>query len=490
VASRIRQVFGVDLPLRRLFERTTLAELAREIETAGGRAGAAAGSIEAPIPRVPRDGPLPASFYQELAWRLQGGPVSAEYNMPHTVVLPAGMDRTALRRALTELARRQEALRITFREEGGELFLHIAPPAEVPLPVVDLAGLPETARRATAEALAREDATRPFHLVEGPLFRVLLLDLGTAGEAWLLLNLHHILSDGWSMGVMRRELILLYEASAAGRPSPLADPPVQFADYAAWQRRTFAGEPLEAQLAWWRRSLADPPPHPELPCDRPRLGEPGPAAVVGEVTVPPPLTRALRDLARRSGASLAMVLLAAFEVLTCRQTGARDLLTAATVSGRNRPELAGLIGLFMNTLVLRTDLSGSPTFRELLLRVRETVLDAYRHQDIPYPQLLAALFPGREVSRTLLSRRMFNLIAFPEMPSGTGGLEPAVVPNMEEQAKQDLALDCLDQGATLHCRMVCAADLFTAETAAALAAGYADLLAAIADRPDTSIDLF
>jgi amino acid adenylation domain-containing protein len=494
VAHRIRQVFGMDLPLRRLFERTTLAELALEIERAGGRPGAAA---EETIPRVPRDEPLPASFYQELAWQLQGGPLSAEYNMPHTVVLPAGVDRTALRRALAGLARRQEALRTTFREEAGELLLHIAPPAEVPLPVVDLAGLPETLRRAAAEALAREDAARPFHLIEGPLFRVLLLELGAegkeAGEAWLLLNLHHILSDGWSMGVMRRDLTLLYAAFAAGRPSPLAEPPIQFADYAAWQRRTFAGEPLDTQLAWWRRHLADPPPHPELPYDRPRQGEPGPAAVVGEVTVPPPLTRALRALASRSGASLAMVLLAAFETLTYRHTGACDLLTAATVSGRNRPELAGVIGLFMNTLILRTDLSGSPTFLDLLLRVRDTVLDAYRHQDVPYPQLLAGLFPGRELSRTLLSRRMFNLIAFPEMPDPAGtaaGFDPAVVPNMEEQAKQDLALDCLDLGATLHCRMIGAADLFTAETAAALAADYGDLLAAIADHPETPLDHF
>jgi hypothetical protein len=363
--------------------------------------------------------------------------------------------------------------------------------------VVDLAGLPETLRRAAAEALAREDAARPFHLIEGPLFRVLLLELGAegkgAGEAWLLLNLHHILSDGWSMGVMRRDLTLLYAAFAAGRPSPLADPPIQFADYAAWQRRTFAGEPLDAQLAWWRRRLADPPPHPELPYDRPRQGEPGPAAVVGELTVPPPLTRALRALARQSGASLAMVLLAAFEALTYRHTGSRDLLTAATVSGRNRPELSGLIGLFMNTLILRTDLSGSPTFRDLLLRVRDSVLEAYRHQDVPYPRLLAGLFPGRELSRTLLSRRMFNLIAFPEMPDPGGtaaGFEPAVVPNMEEQAKQDLALDCLDLGATLHCRMIAAADLFTAATAAALAADYGDLLAAAAEHPDTPLDHF
>ncbi|HSF40769.1 MAG TPA: condensation domain-containing protein, partial [Thermoanaerobaculia bacterium] len=387
VAWRIRKTFGVDLPLRRLFERATLAELAAEIEAASGAP---------PVPPVepaPRDRPLPASFYQEWLYRVQRGPVSALFNMASAFRLRGALDLPALELSLTEIVRRHEALRSRLAEKDGALFQEPAPAAPLPLPVVDLGALPGNEEE--LHRLAVEEAGRPFDVGRAPLIRALAVRLDGDDHA-LLVTMHHAASDGWSVEVFKRDLAALYDAFSQGLPSPLPGLPVQYADFALWQRRLLEGGGLDAQLAWWKRQLADLPAPLDLPGDRPRPDFVSPRPVSASFAVP---ADGLRALARETGSTLAMVLTAGFLSWIREATGREEFTLASIFSGRTRPELRDVMGFFMNTVVLRADLTGAPTFRELLPRVRETVLAAYANQDVPFPRVFAELFPG-ETDRT------------------------------------------------------------------------------------------
>jgi hypothetical protein len=262
--------------------------------------------------------------------------------------------------------------------------------------VVDLQGLPEADRETEAWRRLTTDACQPFDLEKGPLLRTVLYRLG-ALEHVLLLNLHHIVSDGWSLGVLVRELSALYPALAAGQPSPLPSPRMQYADYAAWQREYLQGEVLASQVRWWRERL-DADAVLELPTDRPRPAVPSGRGARLTVVLPPSLLESLKALARAEGGTLFTVLLAGFQALLHRYTGQQDIVVGTSVAGRGRADLEGLIGLFTNTLALRTDVSGQPAFRTLLGRVRETTLGAYAHQDVPFEKLVDALKPGRQLS--------------------------------------------------------------------------------------------
>ncbi|HEV2733209.1 MAG TPA: condensation domain-containing protein, partial [Longimicrobiaceae bacterium] len=391
VVSRVRQVFGVEVPLRALFEGPTVAELAGRVEEIR-RAGAPA---LPPVVPAGRTGALPLSFAQERLWlvdQMEGA--GALYNIPVARWLAGALDVEALRGALAEIVRRHEALRTVFREVEGSLQQVIVPFAGFRVPLEDLSGLDESEREAEAGRRAAQDAGRPFDLAEGPLIRARLLRLGEE-EHVLLLCVHHVASDGWSMGVLFHEMNVLYGAFRAKRGSPLPELAVQYADYAVWQRRHLAGGALEPHLAYWRETLAGAPELLALPADYPR-----PAARThrgaGEfVEFPAVLLERLRALGRGEGATLFMVLLGAFQALLSRYGGGEDVVVGSPIAGRTSRELEGLIGYFANTLVLRTDLGGDPAFRDVLRRVRAATLGAYEHQDVPFDRLVAELRPER-----------------------------------------------------------------------------------------------
>src|SRR6185369_9609422 len=386
VVSRTAKAFGIDLPVRALFESPTVAGLTGRIEAL--QRLAAGGEAAPRIERGPRAGALPLSFAQQRLWFLdQLQPGNAAYNMPMPLKVAGPLSVPVLSHALTELARRHEILRTVFVESGGEPAQMIAPPAPRPLPVVDLNGLPETVLRAEVGRLAAADALRPFDLARGPLLRVSLLRL-SAEEHAVLFAMHHIVSDGWSMGVLVREVSVLYRAFAENSPSPLPELEIQYADFAHWQRGWLQGETLGGRLGYWRHALAGAPPRLDLPTDRLRPAVQTPRGAALSFAVPAALSAVLKGLSRREGATPFMTLLAAFQTLLARTSGRLDVSVGTPIAGRNHVEIEPLIGFFVNTLVVRTQLTGQPDFRTLLERVRETTLEAYAHQDLPFEKLV------------------------------------------------------------------------------------------------------
>ncbi|HST62170.1 MAG TPA: condensation domain-containing protein, partial [Longimicrobium sp.] len=356
VVSRIRQVFGVELPLRALFEGPTVGELAGRVEEMR-RAELPA---LPPVVPVDRTGKLPLSFAQERLWfldRLEPG--STAYNIPVTWRLAGALDEAALERAVGEIVRRHEALRTVFTEVDGSPVQVVTPFDGFVLPVEDLAHVAESERDAEVRRRAEEEAGRPFDLAAGPLFRAALLRLGGEDHV-LLLSMHHIVSDGWSLGVLFREFSALYEAYREGGESPLPELAVQYADYAVWQREQLEGEVLDRQLAYWREHLSGVPELLELPTDHPRPPVQTYRGASVPVELSPELLERLLALGQSEGATLYMVVLSAFQVLLGKYAGSDDVVVGSPIAGRTRGEVEALIGLFVNTLVLRTDLSGDP----------------------------------------------------------------------------------------------------------------------------------
>ncbi|HVF62225.1 MAG TPA: amino acid adenylation domain-containing protein [Thermoanaerobaculia bacterium] len=480
LVSRLRGEFAVEVPLRRIFEVPTLAALAAEIaalKTRGARA-------EAAIERVTRDRPLLASFGQDRLWFLDRlDPGSTAYTMAAAWSLSGPLVVPALRAALAEVVRRHEALRTVFAAAGDAgAVQRVSPFAPPPVPLVDLAAVPPTARAAAARALAAAHARRPFDLAHGPLFRAALLRLG-AEEHLLLFAVHHTVSDAWSQGVLVAELSELYAAAIAGRPSPLPPLPIQYADYAAWQRRRLQGRALAAQVAFWREALAGAPALLELPTDRPRPAVQTFAGARRLAVLPPPLLARLRDLSRRQGATLFMTLLAAFQALLARWSGAEDLTVGTPIAGRTRRETEGLIGLFVNTLVLRAGLAGDPAFADFLAQVRERALAAFAHQDLPFEKLVEALNPERALSHTPLFQVLFVLQNAPRQAAPLPGLRFGRMEVEEGVAKFDLTLAASETAAGLALSLEFNRDLFDAETAERLLGHLRTLLAAVVEDP-------
>jgi amino acid adenylation domain-containing protein len=389
VVARAREVFRVELPLRALFESPTVAGLAAQVEALDASTQTA--NAPPPLRPVPRDGELPLSFIQQRFWFLhQLMPESSAYNIPTAVRLKGALDVSALERSFNEVVRRHEILRTSFVSNGGRPEQLIASELKLELPLIDLSGRPPEEREAEAHRLAAEEAQRPFDLARAPLIRTALLRLD-AHEFILLFTMHHIVSDGWSSGVLIRDLTAIYEAYAAGLPSPLAELPIQFADFAHWQREWLQGEVLEHRLSYWRKQFGDGLPVLNLPTDKPRPPVPTDNGAIQTLVLPAQLSAAIESLGQRESVTLFMLLLAAFKVLLHRYTGQEDILVGSSIANRNHVETEGLIGLLINTLILRTDLSGDPAFDELLARVREASLGAYAHQDLPFEQLLEEL---------------------------------------------------------------------------------------------------
>jgi amino acid adenylation domain-containing protein len=456
VVSRVRELLGVELPLRALFEGPTVAELAAAVEELR-RAGLPA---LPPLAPAARTGALPLSFAQERLWLVdQMEEAGALYNVPAARRLTGALDVEALRRALAEIVRRHEALRTVFREVEGSLQQVIVPFAGFRVPLEDLSGLGEAEREAEAGWHAAQDATRPFDLAEGPLVRARLLRLG-AEEHVLLLCLHHVASDGWSMGVLFHELSVLYDAFRERRGSPLPELEVQYADYAVWQRRLLGGDALEPHLAYWRRTLSGAPELLALPADYPRPAARTHRGAHERIELPAELLERLRVLGRGEGATLYMVLLGAFQALLSRYGAGDDVVVGTPIAGRTSRELEGLIGYFANTLVLRTELGGDPAFRDVLRRVRAATLGAYEHQEVPFDRLVAELRPERSLSHSPLFQVTFTL---QDGEPGRWGLPDVLVTPVETEArfaKFDLALVMEATPHSLRARLTYATDLF------------------------------
>ncbi|HVT16282.1 MAG TPA: amino acid adenylation domain-containing protein [Thermoanaerobaculia bacterium] len=497
LTSRIRDRFALEVPLETLFAAATVARLAPRLGAGSDGAGEEKGAVLAAgvaIRPLPRQGPLALSFAQQRLWfldRLEPG--SPWYNLAFAVHLAGALDVAALAGALDTLAARHESLRTTFASRQGRPVQVIAAPAPVPVPVADLAGLPARAREAEARRLAGEEARRPFDLARGPLCRVRLLRLGNAGHM-ALLTLHHIVSDGWSMGVLVAELGALYERSTGGAGEPLAALPIQYADFAAWQRAALPAVMETKLLPYWRRRLGGSLPVLELPTDRPRPPLQTFRGARAPVELPAPLTARLRALARERGATLFMTLLAGFKTLLLRYTEETDLLVGTPVANRNQSQIEGLIGLFVNTLVLRTDLAGDPAFVALLGRVRETTLGAYAHQDLPFERLVEELQPRRDLARSPLFQVMLGLETASPAPWRVPGLAATTL-EVDLGASRFECTFFLAQssesgesggdGITGHLEYN--RDLFDRTTAARLVSHLENLLAAAAAAPATAL---
>ena len=478
LVSRVRRAFGVELPLRVIFETPTLGDLAAWIE----RHPAAIGAAFAPA--LADRGLVPASFAQERLWFLDRmDPGNPAFNMAMTLGLRGRLEAPTLERALNEVVRRHAALRTSFAEVDGRPVQRIAPHLEVPLRMIDLSPLPAAAREPEAARVTRSSVAAPFDLTAGPLVRAALARLAPDHHLFLL-DVHHIVSDGWSSTVMVRELIALYAAFVAGLPSPLPPLPLQYADFARRQREELNGPVLEAQLAYWRDKLGGTLEPLALPTDHPRPAVQTFRGGSLGLEAPEALAEALRRLAREERASLFMVLLAALDLLLARLSGQDDVVVGSPIAGRQHAETEELIGLFLNTLALRTGLSGDPTFRELLARVRETTLGAYAHQDVPFEALLADLKPARDLSRTPVFQVLLNMLSFPtaqgRLPDGLE-IEPGPAP--EPESKFDLTLYVVEAAGAIRFDLVYNADLFDAPRMRELLRQYRAVLAAVAGDP-------
>ncbi|HEU4453971.1 MAG TPA: condensation domain-containing protein, partial [Longimicrobium sp.] len=471
VVSRVRQAFGAELPLRAIFEAPTVRRLAAHVE---GLAGA---EEAPPVVPVPREGPLPLSFAQERLWFLERlAPEAGVYNMPVRVRLEGAIDAEALRRALETAVSRHEALRSRYSEAEGRPVQSADPPSRFDLPVIAVDG-------GEAAAWLAEEAWRPFDLERGPLARAALLRLSEA-EHVLALNIHHSVADGWSLGILFREVSAAYEAFRRDESPDLPEVPLQYADFAAWQRGWLSGERMEAQLAGWREALDGAPALLELPADRARPARRRHLGAVHAVTLPPELAARLKTLARREGATLFMTLLAAWQALLARWSGQDDVVVGAPIAGRNHAEAEGIVGFFVNMLPLRMELAGRPTFRELLAQARRRTLDAYARQDLPFERLVEELRVERSLSHTPVFQAAFALQNFGAAELRLSGVRASWLEIDPRAAKFDLSLDLEEIDGGIAGALEYDADLFDASTAARLADHFAALLKAVAANPD------
>jgi amino acid adenylation domain-containing protein/FkbM family methyltransferase len=486
VMSRIREAFGIELHLLSLFESPTVRGLAAQVETAM-RAGQ--GINTPPLQRSTRTSEMPLSFAQQRLWFLnQLEPESPFYNCPVALRLVGTLNVPALERTLAEIIRRHEVLRTSFPARQGEPVQVIAGQVEFALTQADLSALQTEEREQAARRLAAEEARAPFDLAVGPLVRARLLRLGAA-EHVALFTMHHIVSDGWSMGVLIQEVSQLYEAYSSGGESPLAELPVQYADYAMWQREWLRGAVLEKQLGYWRQQLAGAPETLALPTDKPR---PELQTFVGahrSLIMPAEVSEALKVLSRREGATLFMTLLVGWQTFLYCYTGLDQIVVGTPVTNRSCAETEKLIGFFVNTLVLRGDLSGNPSFRQLLRRTREMCLGAYAHQDLPFERLVEELRPERSLSHLPLYQVWFTL-----QSSDAPGLQLRDLTLQEfkvenTNAKSDLGMLVSDSNQQLRIILEYNSDLFNAGTIEAMLKSCETLLHHVMVEPDMPLDV-
>ena len=498
VVSRIRRSLGVELPLRLIFEEPTVAALAirveeRRAESLGSMAAPAWRRVERATRPQGQDEQWPLSYAQQRLWYLeQLEPGNAAYNIPAAVRLSGDLDLEALERALTEIARRHETLRTTFTLTGGEPCQQIAPPRSVSIPMTDLSRLAEPEAETEVARLSKEEASRGFALEQSAPWRLRLLKL-SAEEHVLVIVMHHIISDGWSAGVLTREVAALYRGYRGEREYrgeggvELAELDVQYRDYAVWQRAWLSGGELERQLSYWREQLAGAPEAMDLPADRPRPTVQSYRGAALSFSLDGELSAGLRRLARGEEVTPFMLLLAAFQALLFRYTGQEDVVVGTPVAGRTRAEVEALIGFFINTLVLRTQLTGRESFRGLVRRVKEICLAAYAHQDVPFERVVEELQPGRDSSRTPLFQVMFTMRDDVKVELRLPGLSASAVALETGIAKFDLTMTLLETEGGLSGKLEYNTDLFERSTIERMIGHYKNLLAGVSDNPEQSL---
>jgi amino acid adenylation domain-containing protein len=451
---------------------------------------AASGEPKPLISKRPKGVPVPLSFYQQGLWVLsQLMPGTSLYHVPKAVRLSGKLEFAALEKSLAHLVERHESLRTSFATTDGVPMQVISKRLEVALPFVDLSELAESERESEARRLLREETRRPFDLAHGPLIRALLLRLAEQ-EHILLIAMHHIITDGWSVGVMHREFMDLYEAFASGKPSPLPELKIQYADYAVWHRQWFQGDVYQSQLAYWKDQFKTLPAPLELPTDHPRPLIQAHKAFRGskrKLALSKELTQKLKELCQQEEATLFMVLLAAYQVLLHRYTGEEDIVVGSPIAGRCLAETESLVGLFVNALALRVDLSGNPSFHELLARVKEVALGAYAHQDLPFETLVKELHPDRTLARNPLFQVMFVLQSEPIPALELPGLTVSHVQVENVVANFDLTLDAVERNGQLECLLESNADLFDEDRITRLLGHFQNLLEGIVAKPQTRI---
>ncbi|MBE9053422.1 TauD/TfdA family dioxygenase, partial [Nostocales cyanobacterium LEGE 11386] len=485
VISRLREAFKIELPLRYLFESPTVADLALHIELISHTKDH---QQVAPILPRQQNQELIVSFAQQRLWFLeQLQPGDSAYNISTAVRLSGVLNIEALTRSISEIIQRHEALRTIFTAIEGQPIQVIIPSPDFTMPIIDLREIPLAEREAEAMRLAQEEFGRPFDLSQWPLIRVTLLQLNTS-EYVILLTIHHIVSDLWSMGILFQELVTLYKAFSIGQSSPLPDLPIQYADFAIWQREWLQGEVLQAQLSYWKQQLGHNLPILKLPTDRPRSEVSTSRGGVHCFELSPQLSEDVKKLSLQAGVTLFMTLLAGFETLLNRYTGQDDIVVGTDVANRNSTQTEGLIGFFVNLLVLRTNLSGNPSFRELLQRVREVALGAYAHQDLPFAKLVEELRPDRNSSATPLFQVLFVLQNVPMLTVELSDLTLTPMEIDSGLAKFDLALFLAETPSGIVGTWKYNADLFHAATITRISEHFAILLQSIVAQPDARIN--
>ena len=498
VISKVRQVFQVEIPLRRLFEEPTVARLAKDIE----RATKAGLKLETPpIERISRLEELPLSFAQQRLWFLtQLEPNNPFYNISAAVRLEGQLNLAALENSFNEILHRHEALRTNFKAVEGRPVAVISSETPLFLPVLDLKELPFAEKEAEVRQQALVEAQQPFDLECDPLLRVKLLCLEEQKHV-VLLTMHHIAADGWSINVLVREVAAFYQAFSSGQASlrsrsvsqtdatrtPFLELPIQYADFAAWQRNSLQKEVLKSQLSFWQQQLDGAPAILELPTDHPRPAIQTFSGATYSFNLSQELSFALKSLSQKEGSTLFMTLLAAFKILLHRYTQSEDIIVGSPIANRNRAEIEGLIGFFVNTLVLRTDLSVNSSFRELLRRVRSSTLSAYAHQDLPFEQLVENLQPQRDLSYTPLFQVMFVFQNAPMSPLELPGLTLSPIDSESQTAKFDLTLEMLETSQGLVGTLEYNSDLFEQSTISRMAGHLQILLLSIVANPDEQL---
>jgi amino acid adenylation domain-containing protein len=483
VMARLFDVFHVDLGLRSLFEASTVAGLAEIVSSA-----VCGGTFSQPLALIPHTRPevLPLSFAQQRLWFLEQMESAGAYRIPVIFRIRGRLDVPVLERVIDEIARRHESLRTTFDVVAGEPVQVISPPRHVPLPIINLSELPEDQREAEAVLLSSEQAQLQFDLTTGPLLQARLVRLSKE-EHVLQVTLHHLIADGWSVGVLARETRALYEAFIEDNSSPLPELPAQYADFALWQREWLQGELLESQVAYWREQLAGAPTALELPTDHMR--PPVQSFAGGEIKFefPASLTEALHKLSRREGATIFMTLLTAFSVLLSRYAGEEDVVVGTPIANRRQSELEELIGFFANTLALRVDVQPELTFRELLRNVRETTLNAYANQDVPFERLVEELQPPRELNRSPLFQVLLDVQNTSHSKLILPELEIGIQEYVTNSTRFDLECFLKEEDGRMLGHVIYSSDLFEQQTIEKMLQHFRRLLELVIEDPKQQI---
>ncbi|APF18136.1 amino acid adenylation domain protein [Caldithrix abyssi DSM 13497] len=487
LVSRIKERFGIDLPLRHVFEKPTVGGLAMAIDQ---QKLASEGIQIPPIVPVSRDQELPLSFAQQRLWFLaQLEPDSPFYNLPETYRIVGPLKVDVLQRSLNEVIKRHEALRTTFHNRDGEPAQVIHEPFEVKIPVTDLTHLPPAERQAEVERLVNEQAWRSIAIDRLPLFHLELVRTGI-NEHVIILIMHHIIGDNWSTNVLLREMAIIYDAFSRGDDSPLPPLQIQYADFAYWQRNWLKGEVLEKEIEFWKEQLAGAPPVLELPTDRPRPAVQTFNGSYKTFHLSPEVSSALKKLAHKVGATEFMTLLALFQTMLYRYSGQDDIVIGTPIANRNHPEIENLIGFFVNTLAIRTRFEDRPSFLQLLKQVRETALAAYAHQDLPFEKLVDALQPERNLSHSPIFQVMFALQTSgrSEMQAPHSELQLQPIEAHSKTAKFDMTLFMLEEADHFSGALEFNTDLFDEDTIERFVRHFTRLAEALVQQPDTPVD--